>query len=402
MIRLGFKEFIRNIKRNALIMVQMVAVYVIIMFTVSAFEEQYRLMDGVSNVFDDTGMIVLKNPVGTGEFMRIDVLEDILIKVDNIEYAIRYNLNHNGYSTVVSSYDSKKVTYQPELVKGKWCDDVEHEEGVINAVVSTNMPFAEEVGEIIEIDGHTFKVTGFVDEKEMVYGTTGRFNYDEASYMDFYQPIHELEQNDNGGLIIASFEDIQKYSTYDTGYSSLWSLISIVDFEDDITEEEIEYNMDQMAKTYGYTQGSELILTDNMYEYSWRLMMLKIMPMLMLLAVIIIVLVVSLVISGTINILYERKNYGIYFICGNDWKNTFRFSLVNWSIMALVSMVIASGACILIYSKKLIKGLILSFTGMHVLAIFGITAAMLLIAVFIPYIKLRRIQPVSILKENNK
>ena len=42
MIRLGFREFIRNIKRNILIIVQMVAVYVIAIFTVSAFQEQYE------------------------------------------------------------------------------------------------------------------------------------------------------------------------------------------------------------------------------------------------------------------------------------------------------------------------------------------------------------------------
>ena len=127
-----------------------------------------------------------------------------------------------------------------------------------------------------------------------------------------------------------------------------------------------------------------MMLTDEMYDYSWRLIMLKIMPMLMLLVVIIIVLIVSLV------------------ICGNNWKNTFKFSLVNWAMMAVISIGLAVGACVFIYSKKLINGLILSFTGMHLIAVIGITVAMLVIAVFIPYIKLRRIQPVNILKENNK
>ena len=70
--------------------------------------------------------------------------------------------------------------------------------------------------------------------------------------------------------------------------------------------------------------------------------------------------------------------------------------------MSITSIILAIGACVFIYSKKLIKGLILSFTGIHVIAIACITVVMLLVAVFIPYIKLRRIQPVSILKENNK
>ena len=400
MIILGLSEFIRNIKRNILIIVQMVAVYIIAIFTVSAFEEQYRLMDGVSGVFDDTGMIVLRSSISSGDYLNIDEMEKMLVKVDAIEYSINYDIDKNGYSIGLVASNPDNISYRPELIKGQWCEDAPHEEGVINAVVSSNMPFGQEIGKIVEIDGHTFKITGIVDTKEMVYGTSSRYTYRESSYLEYYQPISDMKNN--GGLIIASYEDIQKYSPYDTKISSVWGYLATVDFEDDITEEEIKYNMKQMTERYKYEQGSEMMLTDEMYDYSWRLIMLKIMPMLMLLAVIVIVLVVSLIISGTINVLYERRNYGIYFICGNNWKNTFKFSLVNWFVMSITSIILAIGACVFIYSKKLIKGLILSFTGIHVIAIACITVVMLLVAVFIPYIKLRRIQPVSILKENNK
>ena len=400
MIILGFSEFIINLKRNILVIVQMVAVYIIIIFTVSAFDEQYRLMDGVSGVFDDTGMIMLRSSMASGDFLSEDVLEEILVKVDAIEYSINYDIEKNGYSVGVVASNTNNISYRPELIKGKWCEDVPQEEGVINAVVSTNMIFGQEIGEKVEIDGHTFKITGIVDTKEMVYGTSSCFRYTESSYLDYYQPISELKNN--GGLIIASYEDLQKNSPYETKISSVWGYLVTIDFADDITDEEIEYNMRQMTKRYKYEQGSEMMLTNDMYDYSWHLIMLKIMPMLMLLAVIVVVLIISLIISGTINVLYERKNYGIYFICGNNWKNTFKFSLVNWIIMSITSIVLATGACVFIYSKKLIKGLILSFSGIHIMAILVITVIMLIFAVFIPYIKLRRIQPVSILKENDK
>ena len=400
MIILGLSEFIRNIRRNILVIVQMVAVYIIAIFAVSAFEEQYRLMDGVSGVFDDTGMILLRSSISSGDFLNADVLEEMLIKVDAIEYSINYDIEKNGYSIGVVSCNPDNISYRPELLKGQWCEDVPHEEGVINVVVSSNMPFGQEIGQVAEIAGHTFKITGIVDTKEMVYGTSSRFTYMESSYLEYYQPISDLKYN--GGLIIASYEDLQKYCQYDTKISSIWGYLVTVDFVDDITEEEIEYNMKQMTERYKYEQGSEMMLTDRMYEYSWQLIMLKIMPMLMLFVVIVVVLVVSLAISGIINVLYERRNYGIYFICGNNWKNTFKFSLVNWTVMSVTSIVLAVGVCVFIYSKKLIKGLILSFTGFHVMTILSITVVMLLVAVFIPYIKLRRIQPVSILKENNK
>ena len=54
MINLGINEFIRNIKKNILIIILFVSVYVMTILVVSAFVEQYRQFDGVSNVFDDT------------------------------------------------------------------------------------------------------------------------------------------------------------------------------------------------------------------------------------------------------------------------------------------------------------------------------------------------------------
>lgn len=401
MITLGLSEFIRNIKRNILVIAQMVAVYVIALFTVSAFEEQYRLMDGVSEVFDDTGMIVLENSILSDEVLSEDVLKEILINVDNIEHSISYSLYKDNQHVKVTACNPRNITYRPELIKGEWCEDAPHEKGVINAVVSVNGKFEQEIGQKIEIEGHIFKITGIVDTKEMIYGTTGSFAYTEANYLSFYEPIYDVYSAE-AGVIIASYEDLMKYSSKDLNYASNWGQIVIVDFSDDITDEEIAYNMKQLTERYGYTEGSEMVLTDEMYDYSWRLIMLKINPMLMLLAVIIVVLIISLVISGIINVLYEERNYGIYFICGNNWKNTFKFSLVNWTIMAITSFILAIGVSVFIYYKKLIKGLILSFSGIHIMAVLAITLIMIVFAVFIPYIKLRRIQPVSILKENNK
>ena len=37
---------------------------------------------------------------------------------------------------------------------------------------------------------------------------------------------------------------------------------TLLRFEDDITEEEIKYNMKQMTERYKYEQGSEMMLTD--------------------------------------------------------------------------------------------------------------------------------------------
>ena len=59
MINLGINEFIRNIKKNILIIILFVSVYVMTILVVSAFIEQYRQFDGVSNVFDEVKIIYI-------------------------------------------------------------------------------------------------------------------------------------------------------------------------------------------------------------------------------------------------------------------------------------------------------------------------------------------------------
>ncbi len=410
MFVLGLSEFIRNIRRNILIMIQMIAVYIIVIFTVSAFEEHYRLINGISDTFDETGMIVFKQSIGGEEFIKADVLEDLFIKVDNIDYVIKYNIQdikfdrviNPDFNITVTSYNPDNISYKPKMMSGEWCEDAKHEDGVINAVVSNNMPFDYRIGEIIEYAGHRFKITGVVDTTEMVYGITNSFNIAEASYTDYFTPIYALNSKYPFWTFMVSYDDLMKYGEGDYNISSMWGMLTTIDFKDDITEEEMKYNMKQMTERYGHTEGCEMFLTEDIYEYSWELIMVKTMPMFMLLIVIMIVLVVSLIISGAINVLYERKNYGIYFICGNKWSKTFRFSVVNWGIMALTSMIIAGCACIYIHSSQMFDGLALSFEAIHVQALVAITIVMLIISVFIPFCMLRKIQPVSILKENDK
>ena len=127
MFVLGFSEFLRNIKRNLLVIIQMVAVYIIVIFTVSAFEEQYRLMDGVSAVFDDTGMIMFATTVGCEEYIEESELKELLVKVETIEHSIDYGVLYEmspekqEYIQICAT-NPENISYRPELAEGEWCD----------------------------------------------------------------------------------------------------------------------------------------------------------------------------------------------------------------------------------------------------------------------------------------
>ena len=86
MINLGINEFIRNIKKNKLIKILFVSVYVMTILVVSAFMEQYRQFDGVSNVVDDTGKMVYANLQDKeGNPITPQRYKEVLKKVETVE-----------------------------------------------------------------------------------------------------------------------------------------------------------------------------------------------------------------------------------------------------------------------------------------------------------------------------
>lgn len=61
MITVGINQFIRNIRRNILTILQLVVLYIIAIFTVSACVEQLALYRGVSDFIDETGMVLWRS-----------------------------------------------------------------------------------------------------------------------------------------------------------------------------------------------------------------------------------------------------------------------------------------------------------------------------------------------------
>lgn len=233
MFVLGLNEFIRNIKRNLFVIVQMILIYMISIFVVSAFEEQYSLYGGMSGFLDDTGVMLypqtIKQPPENDlkyEIPTRDDLMDNLKCIKNIETtSIRYELytyedsGEDGKTDInIIASNPELVKYRPPISEGKWCDEEPHKEGVINVVVSNNVPFSLELGQIFELNGFKYYIAGFFDSSELVYGSTTNciHSLQEMNYLDFYQSVDYInERNAMSGnlpmtLFIASYDDMMQ------------------------------------------------------------------------------------------------------------------------------------------------------------------------------------------------
>lgn len=409
MVVLGINEFIRNMRRNALVIVQMIMIYMISIFVVSAFVEQYSLYAGMSNILDETGFVIESSSMEpTDNLVTYDDLMEHLIKVENIAITYRWDVTDESYEykgiedkvkIEVLTNNPELITYRPKLLEGEWCEDEPHKDGVINIAISNNMPFDFKVGETITIDDITFYVTGIFSSDELIYGYSNvSKNVEDMNYLDFYLSVTDASENfsEEKYLAVASYDDMMAEFTM-RGINKI-----IIDFEDDISQEQIKQNVSILKERYGYTENADAYNAKVICDNSRTHLDVKLVPMVVLLAIILLILMVSMLTSSAVNVLYEKKNYGIYFICGNDWRKTFVISAIHWITVSVSSLMVAVSGCMLMKASGKFEQLTLTFTSTHVIVIAAVTVITLFVALLIPFNMLRKIQPVSILKDNDK
>lgn len=403
MIRLGIDEFIRNIKRNVMIIIQLTAIFILSVLIVSVYDSQTRMSNAVMKYIDDTG--VYYNGLGNDASVMTDgELIQNIVKVENIIHPIMTSASEFEGDILKAefelvSYDQNKINYVPLLKNGKWYDKADREEGLINVVISENS-LGYSVGDVIEVDfykwnGEKIKlklnITGTVYEKTMLFGVGGTWSNDNNSYLDMYSSKYDYSAGILGVeniVAVMSGEDIKKYD--------LQYIVpkGIIDFEDDITDEEMDSNKEFLKSVCDITD------TASMAENSGKILFNKLSGIVIVFIVLCIITLTSIICSGAVTFLYERRNYGIYFITGNNWNNTIILTMTNW-LCICISSVCLSGVIIGIgMLNGITNEYAISFTWMTVLFYLIIIAITVATALIIPISMLRKNQPVQILKNN--
>lgn len=383
MITVGINQFIRNIRRNILTILQLVVLYIIAIFTVSACVEQLALYRGVSDFIDETGMVLWRS-----KFNNDLDLKKELVKVEYVEK--RYTINGTYYDMV--SFSNEVNHYQPPLVAGKWCESGRAEAGVIRAVVSDDFKPRCKVGDKIEIDGYTLLITGIYNKNELIYGEITHSG--KPNYLEWYNNGVIFSEVLRKYQVFASYEDMHRevrpYSTYSI----------IIDYMDDITEEEIEYNKEILEDKYKYIMLADMVYAKDVHDTSVELLKIKLVPMVVIFIVALIFAVVSMMVSGSITVYAEQRNYGIYFLYGNSWKKTILLSLIHWTLASGVALIVAVFICVMAKSIGIAEDYALNFSQYHVYILLLITVFLMLMATILPYGILKKMQPINIIRNN--
>lgn len=401
MFELGFNEFLSGIRKNILAVIQLILVYVVAIYALSAIKSQMKLFVPVNQFLDDTGIYVWSMIADeNGNPLDEKGLEGLLEGVENINYVFAASLFEDGDTPLMYNILSANPYYDMELTSGKMCDEVPAREGEIRAVVCGNRDV--EVGELLHIkrgnEEIAIRVTGTFSPDEWIYGKLGKVSIDSSfNYRSYYTSYNELYSSEYDlceyFIMVADKEDM---IAADLQYMD--RLVTF-DFFDDISEESLKNNQEILkehdiliTRDYNYTESASTLTKE--------LMKIKLLPIIVVFIIIFVISMISILATSAVTFSYEKFNYGVYFITGNNWKNTLKLIMVKWGIQTTVSLLIAIGITFILNATTVINGVKIDISVSHVIVIAIIMMLQILAAIIMPYRMLRKTQPISIFKEN--
>jgi hypothetical protein len=361
----------------------------VFVFTVLAGVEQMSVFRGVSDYVDETGMILW-----FGRFDKSHDFKKELKKVEYVEkkYCLETSIDKPYYNYDLISVSNEVNHYKTPLKEGYWCDSGKAEDGVIRAVVSDHFYPKCKVGDKLRVGGYTLRITGIYDEDELVY--CEHYHSGRPNYLEWYTSGTTILREFGHFQVLASYEDMHREGNPYTMYSI------VIDYEDDITEEEMEANKDILEEKYNYIMLADMVYAKDVYDTSIQLLEIKLIPMIVIFIVALVFAVVSMMVSGSITVYAEQRNYGIYFLYGNSWKKTILLSIIHWGIASIVALIISVCACIIGKRLGIAADYALNFSQYHVYVMLGVTAFLMLMAIILPYGILKKMQPINIIRNN--
>jgi hypothetical protein len=407
MIKLGIKEFQRNISSNIFIILQLAATIILTVAIVSSVQSRSIYYKPFADMLDKDG-VVLKTSATSDNEQSIEELSGVdsaclSYMADGI-FSTDGTPKHEGsnYPTALNDEYIKRLS--PDMKSGKWLSDVDcTEQGKIYGVITddgitkTGDTVLLSVGyydesdtafENILYETYEIEIVGVIRDGAKILDVSNSFKKTEYDYRNLYHD-YSFKQDVNPVLFVP-------YSQMNLPHlSGILKGVQIVNFKENLSESEKNDLKTQLGQ-----YGTVIDDTKNINERSLKYIngeMIKLMPLLICIFVLVAVSSVSL------SALRAKKNlklYGIYYVCGSKWNNCILINLINNTITSVAGILTALIAVNIIKIKGLLANTIFTFGGVQLLFVLAVILLNLLISMLMPIGIMRRNTPKEILTNN--
>ena len=344
MFKLGIKEYIRNGWYNivtVIILVVMIIAISIFMSNVEKKTAMYRLVD---EYMDENSVIVQ---------LALEDITHMLNKVEKSMFTRKMNValtekgKFDGHKEMVIYSEDQMKYLSPRLDEGVLPDKVDKGDDVISVAISHN-PFGLKAGDktimtVINGDGTQSTVdvyiTGIISEGQKVpYMSLYQQDMSYISYETLFE-TYNYKQTDTVVIVVPE-KELEKFPkpifiNYKMG---------IINFQDDITEEELEENLNIIRQYEGqihkfalvdsYPKSSEIMkLSDELMSMELK----KYVPLTIAVFILLLTCIVGIV---SIKAYGNIKYYAVLHIVGMNYKKA--------TVLTAMEMALNCGLAVLI------------------------------------------------------
>lgn len=418
LLRLGWRDFKRNLVLNILVMLLLVMVFLITISAVSAVRVRMRKYSVIAGYMDKKGVYLQSEHLAHGAdgtlYRDADELREALSGAEDVlSVAEVWETYVGGKRVNTWCYSSEVVEMlSPDMEEGRWFSSEDNVSETLRAVVSYNMEGIK-TGDMIRIKSglmdcaQEVEVIGVMKDNAELY-FQNLYGKPKKDYRDcFYTYNYQLE----GCVPLLILSDRQilgnqgkkwfQYFNYrlnpEVGFQKQVKGGTLITYPDSVSEETMEEDimllgMDSMI--WQQVPLSEMKTNSRKYIFEE---LYNLFPVLMCVMVFILIAAVS---AGAVSVKKELKHYAIYYICGLKWSQCARISLVHAFITSVSAFLMAAGSIVLLQISGKIEGAVLELGSWQLTVCMVILVFFVLVSWLLPMSIVKKTSANRVLREN--
>lgn len=403
MLSLATSAYMKYIKRNIFVVLQLTVMLIVMLVTVTMIREEYSWYRPVAEFGNNSGLAI------TATGYHGETKEEITKGMEKVESIMTWGFGNLMISkdeevSNFLAYDDQLIeNFKPELSSGEWLDKYSSEDEIIDIVVSEN-PYGWKEGNQItlayydangEIHSVKANVRGVLKEGISLVGSNiGSSQLIKTDYRDLYS-TYSYEQSEMVLVLMKEKQAIaQKIPmTYNQKF--------FVSFESDITESQIrnnEYAVKMNIGGYGASDTCIINSLDQFMKNSKHEMLRTVLVYLPIFICILCITIISIINVCTLNLADDIRQNAVFSVLGLPWKKNSLFSLIQIIITTVMSLVLAMLVILIIRQTKLNEYIYIKINLLSGSLLFVLIVAICLIYYFVASRTLRKHKPVELLK----
>ena len=413
-IKYGYLEFIKYLKLNLIIAIELTALIIMSIFTVSTLNSQLRFYKPLKDELTETGIYLNAYMMSyqVSDENRIINDEDLIKRVPevkNIESLNQFSLDINEARFEGKAYSKKIIdSFEPYLEEGVWFTDAKKEDGVLNVVVSYNIKNVdvgnEYEGTYTDIATNEYKtvkvkVVGKVRNGTSIFERAQGKDFSKVSAYDFFPSyvVQDYVITDESGekqeitnrFVIACQEDLEEIGVQQHYHHTVF-----LNFDKNISKERLS-EIKETLKVSG-----DVYDTEPMKENTYKMIRSKIVFLLPIIIGVLLFVIVTTICMSAINAKKQLRSYGIYYTCGSRWRQCILISAFSSLITEVIACILSALVLVLAQSFGLLEETVIELGLWQVVACVAVLVLNLITSVIMPIIIIGKTQPREIIKSN--